>query len=128
MMSTTRGNKGRGTPGGWLTAAGRGLAAVVAGLTLALAGVSLASAQDAPQAAAASTNQLQDIQVQSLPGDRIELRLSTASPELSEALDEHAADIGSEVLAVSVSRDGAPSDAVGGADDDLGLTFALRRA
>ena len=60
--------------------------------------------------------------------DRIELWLSTASPELSAALDEHTADIGSEVLAVSVSRDGAPSDAVGGADDDLGLTFALRRA
>lgn len=79
-MSTTRGNEGRGTPGGWLTAAGRSLAAVVTGLTLALAGASLASAQDAPQAAAASTNQLQDIQVQPLPGDRIELRLLTSGP------------------------------------------------
>mgnify|MGYP003499019345 CR=1 FL=1 len=36
MMSTTRGNDGRVTPGGWVTAAGRGLAAVTAGLMLAL--------------------------------------------------------------------------------------------
>jgi isoleucyl-tRNA synthetase len=60
--------------------------------------------------------------------DRIELWLSSASAELSEALDEHSADIGSEVLAVSVSRDVAPSDAVVGTDADLGITFALRRA
>ena len=45
MMSTTRGNDGRGTPGGWVTAAGRGLAAVITGLILALTGASLASAQ-----------------------------------------------------------------------------------
>ena len=60
--------------------------------------------------------------------DRIELWVSAASAEMSEALDEHASDIGSEVLAVSVSRDAAPSDAVAGTDADLGITFALRRA
>jgi isoleucyl-tRNA synthetase len=60
--------------------------------------------------------------------DRIELWLSTGSAELAEALDEHAQDIGSEVLAVSVSRGAAPADAVGGTDPDLDLTFALRRA
>ena len=60
--------------------------------------------------------------------DRIELWLSTGSAELAEALDEHASDIGGEVLAVTVSRGPAPSDAAGGTDPDLGLTFALRRA
>jgi isoleucyl-tRNA synthetase len=60
--------------------------------------------------------------------DRIELWVSAASAEMSEALDEHASDIGGEVLAVSVSRDPAPSDAVAGTDADLGITFALRRA
>ncbi|MBL8201136.1 MAG: type IV pilus secretin PilQ [Chromatiales bacterium] len=79
-MSTTRGNEGRGTPGGWVPAAGRGLAAVITGMTLALAGATLASAQSAPQAAATGSNQLQDIQVQPLPGDRIELRLLTSGP------------------------------------------------
>ncbi len=77
-MSTTRGNDGRVTPGGWVTAAGRGLAAVIAGLMLALTGASLASAQNAP--AAVGPNQLQDIQVQPLPGDRVELRLLTSGP------------------------------------------------
>jgi isoleucyl-tRNA synthetase len=60
--------------------------------------------------------------------DRIELWLSTGSEDLAMALDEHSADIGTEVLAVSVSRDGAPSDAFGGTDADLGISFALRRA
>ena len=60
--------------------------------------------------------------------DRIELWLSAGSAELAEALDEHSADIASEVLAVSVSRDGAPSDAFAGTDADLGISFALRRA
>ncbi|MEQ1801038.1 MAG: type IV pilus secretin PilQ [Gammaproteobacteria bacterium] len=77
-MSTTRGNEGRGTPARWVTAAGRGLAAVIAGLMLALTGATLASAQNAP--AAAGANQLKDIQVQSLDGDRIELRLLTSGP------------------------------------------------
>lgn len=75
-MSTTRGNEGRGTPAWRVTAAGRGLAAVITGLMLALTGASLANAQDA----AAGANQLQDIQVQQLPGDRIELRLLTSGP------------------------------------------------
>jgi isoleucyl-tRNA synthetase len=60
--------------------------------------------------------------------DRIELWLTAGSPELDAALDEHTADIASEVLAVSVARDGAPADAFSGTDDDLGMTFALRRA
>jgi isoleucyl-tRNA synthetase len=58
--------------------------------------------------------------------DRIELWLSAASGEL--ALDEHSADIAGEVLAVSVSRDEPPADAHFGTDDDLGISFALRRA
>ncbi len=75
-MSTTRGTEVRGTPGGWLTAGGRSLAAAIAGLWLALAGVPAADAQSAPQA----TNQLQDIQVVPLAGNRIELRLLTSGP------------------------------------------------
>ncbi len=78
-MSTTRGNVGRVMRGGWVTAAARGLPAVITGLWLALTGASLASAQNAPQAAAGS-NQLQDIQVQPIAGDRIELRLLTSGP------------------------------------------------
>jgi len=80
MMSTTRGNEGSGTPGGWVTAAGRGLAAAITGLMLALSGASLAIAQNAPQSAVAGSNQLQDIQVQPIAGDRIELRLVTSGP------------------------------------------------
>ncbi len=60
--------------------------------------------------------------------DRIELWVSTESAELAAALDEHTADIASEVLAVSVARDPAPADAFSGTDDDLRMTFALRRA
>ncbi|MEO7387524.1 MAG: type IV pilus secretin PilQ [Gammaproteobacteria bacterium] len=75
-MSTTRGNDGRGTPGRWVTAAGRGLAAVITGLTLVVTGIPAASAQGAP----ATANQLQDIQVQPIAGDRIELRLITSGP------------------------------------------------
>jgi type IV pilus assembly protein PilQ len=70
MMSTTRGNEVRGTPGGWLLL-------IPALLTLGLlVAVPVARAQSAPQAA----NQLQDIQVLPLPGDRIELRLLTSGP------------------------------------------------
>lgn len=76
MMSTTRGNEDRGTPVGWLNAAGRSLAAVIAGLMLALIGVPGANAQNAPQTAI----ELQDIQVTPLAGDRIELRLITSGP------------------------------------------------
>jgi isoleucyl-tRNA synthetase len=60
--------------------------------------------------------------------DRIELWLTAGSAELEAALDEHTADIATEVLAVSVARDGAPADAFSGTDGDLGMTFALRRA
>ena len=60
--------------------------------------------------------------------DRIELWLSADSGELAGALDEHSADIAGEVLAVSVSRDEPPADAHFGADDDLGISFAVRRA
>ncbi len=60
--------------------------------------------------------------------DRIRLWLSADSAELAAALDEHSADIASEVLAVSISREAAPADAFGGSDEDLGITFALRRA
>jgi type IV pilus assembly protein PilQ len=74
MMSTTRGNEGRGSPGGWLTAAGRRLATAVAGLALfVFAGAPAALAQEA-------ANQLQDIQVQPLAGDGVELRLVTSGP------------------------------------------------
>ena len=76
MMSTIRGNEGRGTTVGWLSANRRSLAAVITGLCLALIGVSGATAQTSPQAG----NQLQDIQVSQLPGDRIELRLITSGP------------------------------------------------
>ncbi len=79
-MSTTRGNEVRGTPVGWLTAAGRSLAAVIAGLMLTLIGVPAATAQNAPQAAPQTAIELQDIQVRPLPGDRIELRLVTSGP------------------------------------------------
>ena len=75
-MSTIRGNEGRGTTVGWLSANRRSLAAMITGLCLALIGVSGATAQTSPQAG----NQLQDIQVSQLPGDRIELRLITSGP------------------------------------------------
>jgi isoleucyl-tRNA synthetase len=60
--------------------------------------------------------------------DRIGLWLTADSADLRAALDEHSADIANEVLAVSISRESAPADAVGGRDEDLGITFALRRA
>ena len=75
-MSKTRGNEVSGTPVGWLNAASRSLAAALAGLMLALVGMPMASAQTAPPAG----NQLQDIQVVPLAGDRIELRLLTSGP------------------------------------------------
>ena len=73
MMSTTRGNEVRGTARGWLTACNRGLGAGITGLLLALAGVAVAQGQGA-------TNQLMDIQVNPLAGERIELRLLTSGP------------------------------------------------
>jgi type IV pilus assembly protein PilQ len=76
MMSTTRGNELGGTPVGWLKAAGRTFALAIAGLTFALGGADKAQAQ-AEQPAG---NQLQEIQVQPLAGNRIELRLMTSGP------------------------------------------------
>jgi len=73
-MSTTRGNEQRGMPRAWVAGPGRQLAAMIAGLVaLLVTGVPAALAQGAPAA-----NQLQDIQVQALPGDGIELRLVTS--------------------------------------------------
>jgi type IV pilus assembly protein PilQ len=74
-MSTTRGNENVGTPGPSRFAMRRILAAWLAGLALALTGGPAALAQ---AGATATGNQLQDIQVQSLGGDRIELRLVTS--------------------------------------------------
>jgi len=60
--------------------------------------------------------------------DRIQLWLAADGPDLDAALDEHSADIGHEVLATTISRTAPPADAFTGADPDLGLSFALRRA
>ncbi len=65
--------------------------------------------------------------------DRIWLRWSSADPEVSAALGEHAGLIAGEVLAVDYGPAtdlvaGAPALAVEHADPDLGLTFWLRRA
>ena len=59
--------------------------------------------------------------------DRIELWLNADAPELAAALDAHGGELAGEVLAVTVHRDGQPNDAWAGRDDDLGLTFGLRR-
>ncbi len=62
--------------------------------------------------------------------DRIELWLEADSPELAAALEAHSGDIGDEVLAVSVltgAGDLASAQEFTGGDDDLGLTFGLRR-
>ncbi len=60
--------------------------------------------------------------------DRIELWLAAEGAHLASALDAHVDDIADEVLAVSVSRGPAPTVVFAGRDDDLGLTFGLRRA
>lgn len=73
-MSTTRGSEMAGPTGRRLTVS-RILAAWIGALAIALTGVSAALAQAAPTA-----NQLKDIQVQSLSGDRLELRLLTSGP------------------------------------------------
>ena len=64
------------------------LAALISALAIALTGVSVALAQAAPAA-----NQLKDIEVQSLSGNRIELRLLTsgaASEPLAFTIDNPA--------------------------------------
>ncbi len=74
-MSTTRGNGVSAKPGGWRKAAGRNLAGGLAALWLALIAGPVAYAQNAPAA-----NQLKDIQVTPLAGNRVELRLVTSGP------------------------------------------------
>jgi type IV pilus assembly protein PilQ len=76
-MSTTRGSEMAGPTGRRYTVR-RILAAWIGALAIASTGISTALAQAAPAA-----NQLKDIQVQALSGDRLELRLVTsgAAPE-----------------------------------------------
>ncbi|MCB1597401.1 MAG: hypothetical protein KDI87_06805, partial [Gammaproteobacteria bacterium] len=71
-MSTTRGIEMAG-PTGRRHTVSRVLAAWIGALAIALTGVSVALAQAAPAA-----NQLKDIEVQSLSGNRLELRLLTS--------------------------------------------------
>jgi isoleucyl-tRNA synthetase len=59
-------------------------------------------------------------------GDRIWLRWSATDPELAAALDEHGAQVATEVLAVDYGA-ASPDDELPFADDELGLRFALRR-
>ncbi len=86
MMSTTRGNERGGTPVGWLRATGCTLAPAITGLIFALGGtlgsavMAQAQAQTQAQGQAQAANQLQEIQVQPLAGNRIELRLMTSGP------------------------------------------------
>ena len=60
--------------------------------------------------------------------DRIELWVLADSPDLASALDAHGEELAGEVLAVAVHRAAPPVEAWAGRDDDLGLTFGLRRA
>jgi isoleucyl-tRNA synthetase len=61
--------------------------------------------------------------------DRIELWLrAPEGSELAQALDEHADEVGAEVLALAVHREFPPTDVASAADPDLGLTYALRLA
>ena len=86
-MSTTRGSEMAG-PTGRRHTVSRVLAAWIGALAIALTGISVALAQAAPAA-----NQLKDIEVQTLPGDRIELRLVTsgaASEPLAFTIDNPA--------------------------------------
>ncbi len=87
MMSTTRGSEMAG-PTGRRQTVSCVLAAWISALAIALTGVSVALAQAAPAA-----NQLKDIEVQSLSGNRIELRLLTsgaASEPLAFTIDNPA--------------------------------------
>lgn len=72
MMSTTRGSEMAGHNGRRHTV-GRVLAAWIGALAIALTGVSAALAQ-----ATSAANQLKDIEVQALSGNRVELRLLTS--------------------------------------------------
>jgi isoleucyl-tRNA synthetase len=63
--------------------------------------------------------------------DRIHLYWQVGgSPEPAEAIEEHASELRAEVLATSLTH-GAPADRAGwatGSDEELGLTYWLRRA
>ncbi|KAB2342778.1 isoleucine--tRNA ligase [Actinomadura rudentiformis] len=59
--------------------------------------------------------------------DRIELWWRAAGDDLAEAFRAHATEIGTEVLAESV-QEGKPGDLPAHRDDELGLTFWLRKA
>jgi isoleucyl-tRNA synthetase len=63
--------------------------------------------------------------------DRIDLQWQVGgSPEPAEAIEEHTAELRAEVLATSLTH-GAPADPAGwatGSDEELGLTYWLRRA
>ena len=87
MMSTTRGSEMAGPTGRRYTVR-RSLAAWIGALAIAFTGISTALAQAAPAA-----NQLKDIEVQALSGDRVELRLVTsgvASEPLAFIIDNPA--------------------------------------
>jgi type IV pilus assembly protein PilQ len=87
MMSTTRGSEMAGPTGRRYTVR-RILAAWIGALAIASTGMSAALAQAAPAA-----NQLKDIEVQTLSGDRLELRLVTsgaASEPLAFIIDNPA--------------------------------------
>ena len=80
MMSTTRGNGLGGMPVGWRKATGRTFALAITGLIFAIGGA-LGTADTAQaQAQAQAGNQLTEIKVQPLEGNRIELRLMTSGP------------------------------------------------
>ncbi|MDQ1302804.1 MAG: type pilus assembly protein PilQ [Pseudomonadota bacterium] len=87
MMSTTRGSEMAGPTGRRCTVS-RVRAALIGALAIASTGISTALAQAAPAA-----NQLKDIEVQALSGDRLELRLVTsgaASEPLAFVIDNPA--------------------------------------
>ncbi|MBT2209834.1 isoleucine--tRNA ligase [Actinomadura sp. NEAU-AAG7] len=59
--------------------------------------------------------------------DRIELWWQAAGDDLAEALRAHTAEVTAEVLATSMSE-GRPDGLSAGRDDELGLTYWLRKA
>jgi isoleucyl-tRNA synthetase len=60
--------------------------------------------------------------------DRINLWLAPDDPQLSETLSQFSADIGREVLAVSVVVGPPPQQSTMGRDDELGLTYGVQLA
>ncbi|MGI5321690.1 isoleucine--tRNA ligase [Actinomadura nitritigenes] len=59
--------------------------------------------------------------------DRIELWWQAAGDDLAEALRAHGEEVGAEVLATSVTE-GRPEGLTAGRDDELGLTYWLRKS